>query len=213
MIKNLELNKRYDYKKALFIIDMNNGFVNFGAMANNEYNKLVPEQLRIINRFREENELVNFILEGHNEDALEFKTYPTHCIKGTPEADLIPELIVEQDKDNTNTYYKNCINGMLNRDLQEDIKKLKYLREVIVEGVCTDLCVFDFVRTALRYFDELNRDIKMFVVKNAVDTFDAPGHNREEWTNMAFKFLEQAGAIIVDNYEELEIKEKELKLR
>ena len=102
---------------------------------------------------------------------------------------------------------------MLNRNLQADIRKLKNLREIIVEGVCTDLCVFDFARTALRYFDELNREITMFIVKNAVDTFDAPGHDKEEWTNMAFKFLEQAGAIIVNDIDELEVKEKELKLR
>ena len=212
-MKNIELERRNDYKKALFVIDMNNGFVNFGAMANPTYNNLVPEQLRMIEKFRKEDQLINFILEGHNEGAVEFNTYPAHCIKGTAEADLIPEFINEQNKNNTNTYYKNCINGMLNRNLQDDIKALKDLKEVIIEGVCTDLCVFDFGRTALRYFDELNRDIKMFVVKNAVDTFDAPGHNREEWTDMAFKFLGQAGAIIVDDIEELEQKEKELKLR
>lgn len=213
MIKKLELNKRFDYKKALFIIDMNNGFVNFGDMANPEYNRLVPEQFRMINKIRREDGLLNFILEGHNEDAIEFNTYPKHCVLGTKEADLIPEFITEKDKENTNTYYKNCINGMLNRNLQADIRKLKNLREIIVEGVCTDLCVFDFARTALRYFDELNREITMFIVKNAVDTFDAPGHDKEEWTNMAFKFLEQAGAIIVNDIDELEVKEKELKLR
>ena len=213
MIKKLELNKRFDYKKALFIIDMNNGFVNFGDMANPEYNRLVPEQFRMINKIRREDGLLNFILEGHNEDAIEFNTYPKHCVLGTKEADLIPEFITEKDKENTNTYYKNCINGMLNRNLQADIRKLKNLREIIVEGVCTDLCVFDFARTVLRYFDELNREITMFIVKNAVDTFDAPGHDKEEWTNMAFKFLEQAGAIIVSDIDELEVKEKELKLR
>lgn len=212
-MNNLKVEKRNDYKKALFIIDMNNGFVNFGDMSNPTYNKLVPEQLKMIDKIRKENEIVNFILEGHDKNALEFNTYPIHCIIGTPEADLIPELIAEQTKENTNTYYKNCINGMLNRTLQDDIKNLKELKEVIIEGVCTDLCVFDFGRTILRYFDELNRDVKLFVVKNAVDTFDAPGHDRDEWTNMAFKFLEQAGAILVDDIEELEQKEKELKLR
>lgn len=205
--------KMEEYEKALYMIDMNNGFVNFGAMANPEYNKLVPEQLKMIEKMRKENGLVNFILEGHDEKATEFATYPAHCIKGTPEADLIPEFIKEQNKENTRTYYKNSINGMLNRNVQDDIRRLKNLREVILEGVCTDLCVFDFGRTALRYFDEINKEIKMFVVKNAVDTFDAPGHDRNEWTDMALKFLEQAGAIIVNDIEELEQKEKEYKLR
>ena len=166
----------------------------------------------MINKIRREDGLLNFILEGHNEDAIEFNTYPKHCVLGTKEADLIPEFITEKDKENTNTYYKNCINGMLNRNLQADIRKLKNLREIIVEGVCTDLCVFDFGRTLLRYLDELNRDVKVFVVRNAVDTFDVPGHDREEWTNMAFKFLEQAGAIVVDDIEDLEKHEKVLRL-
>ena len=201
-----------NYKKALFMIDMNNGFVNFGAMANPEYNKLVPEQLKMIEKFRREDELVNFILEGHDKDATEFKTYPAHCIKGTKEADLIPEFINEQNKENTKTYYKNSINGMLNRNLQDDIKNLKNLKEVVLEGVCTDLCVMDFGRTALRYFDAINKEIKMFVVKNAVDTFNSPEHNKDEWTDIAFKVLKQAGAIIVDDIEELEEQEKRLGL-
>ena len=204
-MKNLE-----DYEKALYIIDMNNGFVNFGAMANPGYNILVPEQLKLIEKIRKEEGLLNFILEGHNPNALEFKTYPNHCIIGTEEADLIPELIGEQNKDNTKTYHKNCINGMLNRNLQDDIKRLKKLKEIIVAGVCTDLCVFDFTRTYLRYLDEIDRETKLFVVKNATDTFDAPGHNRDEWTNMAYKFMEQAGAIVVENIEELEEKERQL---
>ena len=205
MNKNLEA-----FEKALYIIDMNNGFVNFGAMANPGYNALVPEQLKLINKIRNEEGLVNFVLEGHDPNALEFETYPKHCIIGTEEADLIPQFEYEKDKDNTKIYHKNCINGMLNRNLQDDIKRLRKLKEIIVAGVCTDLCVFDFTRTYLRYLDEINKPAKLFVVRNATDTFDAPGHNRDEWTEMAYKFMAQAGAIVVNDFNELEEKEKEL---
>ncbi len=197
-----------EYKKSLYMIDMNNGFVNYGAMANLKYNELVPEQLRLINKFRQENELVNFILEGHDKDALEFKTYPKHCVLGTDEALLIPEFIDEQNKTNTRTYYKNSINGMLNRTLQDDLIALKNLREIVIGGVCADLCVMDFGRTQLRFLDEINRDVVMFVVKSCIDTFDAPGHDREEWLNIAYKVLAQAGSIIVEDVDELEEKEK-----
>lgn len=205
--------KPEEIEKALYIIDMNNGFVNFGAMANPLYNNLVPEQLKMIEKIRKENGQINFILEGHKNNALEFETYPKHCIIGTPEAELIPELILEQTKNNTNTYYKNCINGMLNNKVRKDIKKLKALKEVIFEGVCADLCVMDFARTYARYLDEINKRTKLFVVKNAIDTFDAPNHNREEWINIACKVMEQAGIIVVENYEELEHKEKILGLK
>ncbi len=207
-IKDLE-----EYKKALYMIDMNNGFVNFGAMANPEYNKLVPEQLKMMEKFRREDEAVNFILEGHDKDALEFKSYPEHCVLGTPEADLIPEFIKEQGRVNTRTYYKNSINGMLNRNVQDDIKAMKNLREVVFEGVCADLCVMDFARTYARYLDQINHEAKLFVVRNAIDTFDAPGHNREEWIDIALKVMAQAGIEVVENVEELEEKEKALGLR
>ena len=50
------MSKKETYKnirKALYIIDMNNGFVNFGNMANPKYNELVSEQLKLINKFYE----------------------------------------------------------------------------------------------------------------------------------------------------------------
>ena len=202
-----------EVEKALYIIDMNNGFVNFGAMANPKYNDLVPEQIRMIRKIRSEKGIVNFILEGHKEDSLEFQSYPKHCIIGTDEAELIPELLPEQNKNNTNTYYKNCINGMLTGEVQKDIKRLKALKEVICEGVCADLCVMDFARTYARYLDQINREAKLFVVKNAVDTFDAPGHDRDEWLDIAYKVMAQAGIMVVESYEELEEKEKILGLR
>ena len=202
-----------DYKKALYMIDMNNGFVNFGPMANQEYKKLVPEQLKMIEKFRREGGLVNFILEGHDKNATEFKKYPPHCIKGTPEAELIPELKIEQNKDNTRTYYKNCINGMLTGNIQEDLKKLKNLREIVIEGVCIDLCVMDYGRTLSRYLDQINREVNLFLVKNACDTYDAPNHNRDEWTDIACRVLEQSGVIIVEDIKELESQERKLVLK
>ena len=205
--------KLEEVEKVLYNIDMNNGFVNFGAMANPKYNDLVPEQLKLIEKIRNEKGIINFVLEGHDKDALEFKSYPEHCIIGTPEADLIPELINEQTKNNTYTFYKNSINGMLNLEVGEQIKKLKNLKEIIYTGVCADLCVMDFARTNARFLDQINKQAKLFVVKNAIDTFDAPGHNREEWMEIACKVMEQAGIEVVENISELEEREKILGLK
>ena len=199
-------------RKALYMIDMNNGFVNFGNMANPKYNELVNEQLKLINKFRKENQLVNFVLEGHTTDSIEFDAYPSHCVLGTKEAELIPEFIDEQNKENTRTYYKNSINGMLNRNLQDDIKSQDNLNEIVIGGVCADLCVMDFARTFSRYLDEINRRAKIFVVENTIDTYDSLEHNREEWMDIAKKVMTQAGIIMVPNIEELERKEKELGL-
>lgn len=201
--------KKEEVEKLLYNIDMNNGFVNFGAMANPLYNELVPEQLKLIEKMRRERGIVDFILEGHNKDALEFKSYPEHCVLGTKEADLIPQLITEQNNPDTYTFYKNCINGMLNLEVQEQLKGLKNLKEIIYSGVCADLCVMDFARTNARFLDQINKQAKLFVVKSTIDTFDAPGHNREEWIDIACKVMNQAGIEVVEDVNHLEQKEKE----
>ncbi len=198
--------------KVLYTIDMNNGFVNFGAMANPKYNDLVPEQERLIKKFIEENEYTTYIREGHDKDAREFQTYPAHCILGTDEAELIAELKKYENYVKANKFYKNSINGMLNRKVQDQIKELKDLREVVIQGVCADLCVMDFARTNARFLDEINSKAKIFVVRNAIDTFDAPNHNREEWMRIAEMVMTQAGIEMVQDINELEEKEKQYNL-
>lgn len=210
-----------DYRKALYNIDMVEGFVNFGAMSNPAYNDLVPEQMRIMNDFLESGESVNLIGEGHTEDAVEFLDYPEHCKVNTPEADFIPEIknrVYEKNEagiliPNVRVYRKNSINGMLNDQVREDIKAMENLEMAVFNGVCEDLCVMDFVRTYARYLNEINKRAKLFVVANTVDTFDAPGHNREEWKKIARMVMEQAGVQYVENYEELKEEEKKLGLR
>jgi nicotinamidase-related amidase len=199
--------------KALYMIDMNNGFVNFGPMSNPKYNDLVPEQLKMIKKFERENELINYILEGHDKNAVEFNSYPAHCIRFTDEAKLIPEFDAEKNYQNAKIYYKNSINGMLNRNLQDQIRELKNLKEVVFEGVCADLCVMDFARTYARYLDEINKSAKLFVVKKAIDTFDSENHNRDEWMDIALKVMASAGIEVVEDINELEEKEKTLGLK
>ena len=101
---------------------------------------------------------------------------------------------------------------MLNRNLQDDIKSQDNFNEIVIGGVCADLCVMDFARTFSRYLDEINRRAKIFVVENTIDTYDSLEHNREEWMDIAKKVMTQAGIIMVPNIEELERKEKELGL-
>ena len=210
-ISNEEKIKRLkEYKRALYNIDMVQGFVNFGAMSNKDYNKLVPEQIKLMDDFVSTGDSVNMIGEGHSKDAQEFESYPEHCVLGTPEADFIPEFDGYLYLPDTRIYRKNSINGMFNEQLRQDIIKMSGLQEAVFCGVCEDLCVMDFVRSYARFMDEINRRVKLFVVGNAVDTFDAPGHNRDEWKKIARMVMEQAGVCYVDSFEELKEKEKTL---
>ena len=43
------------------------------------------------------------------------------------------------------------------------------------------------------YFDQNNKDIDIYVAEDAIDTYDAPGHNAEEVTEQALKDMEANG--------------------
>lgn len=209
-MKEKELN---EFERSVYLIDMVEGFVNTGAMANPSYNELVPEQVRVLDDFAKSGESINLIGEWHDKDCTEFISYPPHCIKDTLEANFIPEFLKYMDYVNTRIYYKNSINGMLNDKLRQDIINMKNLREAVFMGVCEDLCVMDFVRTYARFMDEINRKVDIYVVENGVDTFDSPYHNRQMWKDIARKVMEQAGAIYVKDFNELKIKEKSKGMR
>ena len=199
-------------EKVYYNVDMNNGFVNFGAMANPSYLSLVPEQIKMFEKMLRENGQINFVLESHDQNAVEFKKYPIHCVKDTPEVELIDEFKKYEQMPGVRVFGKNSINGIFNYDLRRQIRELKALKEVIIEGVCADLCVMDFARGLSRYLDEINKEAKIFVVRNAIDTYDAPGHNRQEWLDIAEKVMTQAGIEYVDNIDELEEKEYQYRL-
>ena len=61
--------------------------------------------------------------------------------------------------------------------LAEDIQKLKNVEEIVLVGCCTDICIINIAMPLDIYFDDLNRDVKVIVPKNAVETYDSPDHN------------------------------------
>ena len=74
-----------------------------------------------------------------------------------------------------------------------DIEKMKQLRKVIVTGCCTDICVLNLAIPLVNYFDEQDRQVEVTVVEDAVETYNAPYHNRDEYNEIALKLMRQAG--------------------
>ena len=92
--------------KALFVIDMVNGFVKEGAMHDIKIMSIVP---CIENLVREFDGDCYFIRDAHDRDAVEFKSFPSHCVKGTSESEVIDELrpYVKKEilKNSTNAFH------------------------------------------------------------------------------------------------------------
>jgi nicotinamidase-related amidase len=108
-----------------------------------------------------------FICDNHKPDDLEFQMFPKHCLVGTPEAEIIPELAQWVRKDNV--IPKQRYSGFFSTTLDARLKRLK-IDKLIICGVCTNICV---MHTAS---DARNRDYKVEVPTDCVATFDPQQH-------------------------------------
>ncbi len=191
--------KLENIKELLIIVDMVNGFVREGAMASQNIEHIIPRIEKLVNEYLTEEKAVMFFDDAHTKDSREFKRYPEHCIKGTREAEVVDEL--KKYKDMNLVYEKNSTSAVFAKNVLDDINKMKNLQKITVTGCCTDICVMNLVIPLQNYFDEINRDVTIEVVEDAVETYDAPNHNAKEWNDMAFKFMNQAGIKLVKTME------------
>jgi len=179
-------------KKLLLVIDMVNGFVKKGALADTYINNIIPNIIELIKEYIKNNNDIISIQEGHKENSKEFESFPTHCILGTDEAELIEELVPY--KENMKVIRKNSTCGFVTKEFFDYIKQNENeLEEIVLTGGCTDLCVMNFALPLKNYINEHNLNIKVIVYENCVETYNAPNHNREEYNEMAFKIMKQNG--------------------
>lgn len=185
-------------EKALIVVDMVNGFTKEGLMQTPYMKKLIPKIKVLIDQFINDGNIVMFIKESHKKDSLEFKKFPKHCIEGTSEALIVSEFQKYVDSDNV--YNKNSTCAVFAPNFMNDIKRMNSLKEVVFAGGCTDICVMNVAIPLVNYFDEINKEVDVIVPQNLCDTYDALNHNRQEYNDMAYKFMKQAGVKLVKKY-------------
>ena len=158
---------------VVLVVDMVKGFLEPGhnLYCGDDSRKIIPTVRAMLERERQAGSQVLFISDHHDPDDLEFQVFPVHCVKGTEEPDVIPELqeFVTGSGAGSNIVPKNRYSGFFNTDLDQRLKVLNP-EKVIICGVCTDICV---MHTAS---DARNRDYAVEVPAGCVATFDPGAH-------------------------------------
>ena len=190
MIKNLKV-----YKKALIVVDMVNGFVYEGPLHDVECSKIIPRQKEIIDEYLDNEKLVIFIKDTHDKDCTEFLRMPAHCVKGSNEAELVPELKCYENKDNTISIEKNSTSFNEAPEFRKVIDELINLERVDEIGVCTDICDFNGIMGLANRFNQENRDVSLNVHEDAIATFDE--NNRSEYVDACKLLMKQQGINII----------------
>lgn len=168
-------------KEKLFVVDMVNGFVKEGAMHDEKIMRIVPGIIELCETMED----VTFIADTHEENCIEFKSFPSHCVKGTSEAEIIDELkpYVKEliQKNSTNTFHAI------------DKASLEGYDKFVLVGCCSDICVMQFALTLKTYLNHVDHPAEVWVPSDCIATYDAPYHPASQYHDMAVNMMSQAG--------------------
>ncbi len=140
--------------KVLCVIDMQNDFVT-GSLASAEAKDILPELTEFVSNF---NGSIFFTRDTHTEDYLstyEGKKLPVeHCIKGTEGHLICAPLLPFTSPDNT--IDKPTFASIELAKRLYDLNQQNKLSEIVLTGVCTDICVISNAMCIKAFLPEVN---------------------------------------------------------
>lgn len=148
---------------VVIVVDMLNGFLKEGKLANPGARWIIPNIETLLQRKEQENWKIIFMADNHKKGDLEFLMFPEHCIKFTEEADVIDELL-KFTTVNYWSYIPKTRYSAFFRTSLESILENENPQEVIVVGIYADICVL-YTTADLR-----NRDYKVTIPKDCTTT-------------------------------------------
>jgi nicotinamidase-related amidase len=163
-------------RAAVFSTDMTVGFCSKGPLASARVGALAEPVTRLFKRAYERG-VRRFVLtqDTHDPQTPEFAAWPVHCVRGTEEAETIPELTGLPFARDFVIFEKNSLSPHDGTGFDAWLDANDDLTTAIVAGDCTDLCVHQLAMHLRLRANALNRaPFDVIVPANAVDTYDLP---------------------------------------
>lgn len=151
---------------AIIIVDMINDFVT-GKFGSHRAVTIVRNIRRVLDFAKKKELKVIYIQDCHKKGDFELAIWGPHALCGSAASKTVKELAPEKGDI---LLRKNTYSSFFNTDLERILKKLK-IREVVIMGTSTDICV---QHTAA---DAFFRGFKVIVLRDCVTSIDAKTHN------------------------------------
>jgi nicotinamidase-related amidase len=207
---------------GLVIVDEVHGFCTVGcgplapAAPNAQVSRMVERTVTLARRFDDAGWPIAAFLDTHIPGKPE-PPYPPHCEVGTGQENLVDELSWLDGSANALLIRKDCINGFVGaigpdgRNRIADWIAGNRLKAVLVVGICTDICVMDFVLTLLsaRNHGLLGGLEHVVVYEPGCATYDLPieaarslglpdtaAHPQEAAHHLGLYFMASRGAVL-----------------
>lgn len=152
---------------AVLVVDMLRGFLEDGypLYCGDAARHIIPNVRRLLEEESAKGSKILFSCDNHTPDDPEFEMFPPHCIVGTEETEIVPELASFKGEIIPTSHYSGFYDSELDAKLYEISPE-----KIIVCGVCTDICVMHTVA------DARLRGYTVEVPTDCVASFDENAH-------------------------------------
>jgi nicotinamidase-related amidase len=160
---------------AVVSVDMINGFCHDGPLSSPRVKSIVKPIVRLFKRARALG-VEHFILtqDNHDLDAVEFGSYPPHCVCGTVQAETIPELQALDFYSDMTVIPKNSISSTIDTALFNWVDEHSQVDTFFIVGDCTDLCTYQLGMSIRLRASARNLHQRVVLPADCVDTYDLP---------------------------------------
>lgn len=160
-------------KVAIISVDVIKGFCNQGPLSSPRVAGIV-QPIVVLMQNAWDNNIRHIILnqDTHEPEAVEFSSWPPHCIRGTEEAETVEEIKQLPFFDQILVLEKNSIASGLNNDLQQWVLDHPEVEKYIVVGDCSDLCSYQLAMFLRLDANERQLNRTVILPENCVQTYD-----------------------------------------
>jgi nicotinate phosphoribosyltransferase len=153
--------------RVVIVSDMLRGFLEEGypLYCGIEGRSIIPNVQKLLARELKQGSKIFYLCDHHIPNDSEFKMFLPHCIEGTEEAELIPELLQYPGE----IIPKRTFSSFYDTPLDKRLKAIKP-QTIVVCGVTTHICVLQAV------IDARNRGYEVEVPVDCVASFDKKAH-------------------------------------
>lgn len=183
---------------AILVVDMIRGFASEGPLASPRVGALSGPIARLLERAHAAGVRALYqFCDQHDPEAREFAAYPAHCVRGSRETELVPELAGLPFAAEYEQVAKNCLSSVWAGDWFP--AAARRFRRFVVVGDCTDLCVYHTAMPIKLYRDQHQLEYEVLVPARLVDTYDAPGHPGDLFHKLFLYHMAMNGVRVVED--------------
>lgn len=158
---------------AIISVDVINGFCALGPLSSPRVKNIIDPIKDLFNlAWNSGIQKILLIQDTHDPDAVEFGSYPPHCIRGSAEAETVQEFQELPYFSQMTVLEKNSIHSGINTGLNEWMADNPEITDFIVVGDCTDLCVYQLAMQLRLEANARQLTRRVVIPANCVDTYD-----------------------------------------